>query len=530
MISVKNPIISGFYPDPSICRVEDTFYLVNSTFAYFPGVPIFKSKNLVNWEQIGNILNRCEQVPLKGCEHSNGIYAPTIRYHEGVFYMITTNISGGGNFYVTADNPEGPWSEPHFLGEKEADGIDPSLFFDTNGRCYYVGARGNSKGWTVFGDNEIYLQELDLEKKKLVGECYVLWNGALRDVVWAEGPHLYKKDNYYYLMIAEGGTGPEHCVTIARSEALIGPYTGNPKNPILTHRHLGMDSKIRFVGHADLVEDGKDNWYMVMLATRPFHGTTNLGRETFLAQVEWEDGWPVVNRGYGMLRDQFSINMEPCKIIEREDTCHFYEDKLPFHFMTLRNPANDMYILPSVGKAGGIGLKLQKESLKDLASPSYIGVRQKDFNFYTATRLFFEPEAEGESAGLALVQSNLYHIRYVITKDHGKAYYQVIFCRNGVDEILVSREKTDDVLVILSITAREQKADFYFQEGAGRFDTDVKASQLLIENVSIGDLSTEVAGGFVGTTMGIYASGEGSDGSRYALFEWFSYKGIDTCN
>lgn len=227
MVTAKNPILSGFYPDPSVCAVGEDYYLVLSTFAYFPGVPIFHSKDLAHWEQIGHVLDRPSQLPLEGCGHSDGIFAPTLRYHDGVFYMITTNVSGSvlttnvsgrGNFVVTARDPKGPWSEPHWL---DSPGIDPSLFFDEDGSCYYVGTRPDIDGPKYRGDWEVWCQRLDLETMKLTGESRRLWKGALKNVVWPEGPHLYKKDGYYYLMIAEGGTGAEHCITIARSREVF---------------------------------------------------------------------------------------------------------------------------------------------------------------------------------------------------------------------------------------------------------------------------------------------------------------------
>ncbi len=233
---------------------------MNSTFAYFPGVPIFHSKDLKNWEQIGHVLERPSQIPLEGCGHSQGIYAPTIRYHDGTFYMITTNVSGGGNFYVTAQDPKGPWSDPVWLGE-EAPGIDPSLFFDEDGTCYYVGTRPNPEGVRYNGDWEIWVQELDLEKGCLTGESTKIWKGAMNGVIWPEGPHLYKKEGYYYLMIAEGGTGPDHSVTVARSRQIGGPYEGNPDNPILTHRHLGKNYPVVYVGHGE--SGGSCGWQLV---------------------------------------------------------------------------------------------------------------------------------------------------------------------------------------------------------------------------------------------------------------------------
>ena len=207
MVTVKNPILMGFYPDPSICRKGEDYYIVNSSFVYAPGVPIFHSRDLAHWEQIGNILDRPSQLPVAGADISDGIYAPTIRYHDGLFYMITTNVTHGNNFIVTAENPEGPWSEPYYLGD-DAPGIDPSLFFDDDGKCYYCGTRPNPEGVRYNGDWEIWIQELDLKTMKLVGESMAIWKGAVKDCIWPEGPHIYKIGEYYYLMHAEGGTGP----------------------------------------------------------------------------------------------------------------------------------------------------------------------------------------------------------------------------------------------------------------------------------------------------------------------------------
>lgn len=262
MVTANNPILSGFYPDPSICRAGDDYYIVNSSFVYAPGVPIFHSRDLAHWEQIGNILNRKEQLPVEGSEISRGIFAPTIRYHEGLFYMITTNVSYGGNFIVTAKKPEGPWSDPYYLGE-EAAGIDPSLFFDEDGKCYYCGTRPNPEGVRYNGDWEIWVQELDLNTMKLTGESMTIWKGAVKDCIWPEGPHIYKIGEYYYLMHAEGGTGPEHSISVARSRKLFQWFEGCPRNPIFTHRNLGMDYPVIYAGHGDLVDDGHGNWYTI---------------------------------------------------------------------------------------------------------------------------------------------------------------------------------------------------------------------------------------------------------------------------
>lgn len=514
MVTASNPILKGFYPDPSICRVGDNFYLVNSSFAYFPGVPIFHSKDLVNWEQIGHVLDRSSQLPLGNCGHSRGIFAPTIRYHKGIFYMITTNVSSGGNFIVTANQPSGPWSEPYYLGE-EAQGIDPSLFFDEDDRCYYVGTRPNPEGVRYNGDWEIWVQEVNLTSMKLVGESTKLWKGALNGVIWPEGPHLYKKGDYYYLMIAEGGTGPNHSITVARSKEVTGPYENNPNNPILTHRHLGSDYPIRYVGHGDLVDDINGNWYVVMLASRQYEGYTNLGRETFIAKVTWEQDWPVINAGIGKLEQEVTLSLEEVKKVPKSSTYHFTTNQLDDSFVMLRNPKDKMYSLTK--RENFLRLFLFKESLKEESNPSYLAVRQKDYFYQASTYLEFEAKQELEEAGLCVLQSNLYHVRFVKKKEANKEWIMVIICENGVDKILVKEEVTAKKLE-LKIVNKGQEADFYY-----RVNAEYKK---VLENVDMHLLSTEVAGGFTGCTIGMYATSNGSESSNYADFAWLSYEAL----
>ncbi|MBN2775176.1 MAG: glycoside hydrolase family 43 protein, partial [Prolixibacteraceae bacterium] len=282
-----NPVIPGFHSDPSICRVGDDYYLITSTFEYFPGVPVYHSKDLVNWDLIGYCLDRKEQIP-----RGINIYAATIRYHEGIFYMITTNITGGGNFYVTATNPAGPWSDPVWLSG--VPGIDPDLFWDEDGKSYII-------------SSEFNLFEVDLEAGKLLTEGEKIWNGT--GGRYAEGPHIYKKDGFYYLMAAEGGTEEAHSETIARSHNIWGPYTENPASPILAHANAaGQQSPIQGVGHADIIQAHDDSWWIVFHGYRtisyPVHHL--LGRETCLAPVSWpKNGWPVVN-GNGVVFEKMT--------------------------------------------------------------------------------------------------------------------------------------------------------------------------------------------------------------------------------
>jgi beta-xylosidase len=284
-----NPIIPGFHPDPSICRVGNDYYLVTSSFEYFPGVPIFHSHDLVNWRQMGHVLTRPSQLPLAGAGPSDGIWAPSIRHHNGRFYMVTTNVArwpkwSTRNCYVTAEDPGGEWSEPVFLDEG---GIDPDLFFDDDGSATFV--RNGAGG--------IWGGPVDLDAGRLTGAMQLLWSGT--GGPYAEAPHLYKVRGRYYLVIAEGGTGYGHCVTVARGDSPLGPFEPCPRNPILTHRH--RHHPIQCTGHADLFEAEDSTWWAVFLGVRtiaigrPFQV---LGRETFLAPVTWtEDGWPLINAG-----------------------------------------------------------------------------------------------------------------------------------------------------------------------------------------------------------------------------------------
>ena len=525
MVKASNPILSGFYPDPSVCRVGEEYYLVNSSFAYFPGVPIFKSKDLAHWKQIGNILDRNSQIPMKGCGHSEGIYAPTIRYYGGIYYMITTNVSGGGNFVVTAQKPEGPWSEPYYLGEEEAPGIDPSLFFDEDGTCYYVGTRPNPEGVTYNGDWEVWVQKLDIVTMKLTGESTKIWKGAMKDVIWPEGPHIYKKDDWYYVMHAEGGTGPDHCIAVARSRQITGPYIGNPCNPILTHRHFGKDYGIRYVGHGDLVETPAGKWYMVMLASRPCDRYTNMGRETFLAEVTWEEEWPVVNPGIGQLTKELEIDLDPDYMEPEDNVYHFYKSELDYRLVLLRNPQENLYSLTE--KSGYLRLFLDKATLAECDSPAYIGTRQCHFDYMASTMLEFYPRAENEAAGLAIVQNNAFHVQFVYGRNEKKNCKKVslIFHRNGNREVLMEEDLsiTDysniGGRIFMKIVCHGQKTWYYYS------NDDTKYT-LLMGEVDIKDLSTEVAGGFVGCTVGMYASANGKNEveMNYADFGWLSYK------
>jgi xylan 1,4-beta-xylosidase len=517
MATYRNPILPGFYPDPSICRVGEDYYMVTSTFEYFPGVPIFHSKDLVHWRQLGHVLDRPSQLNLDGIEPSRGIWAPTLRYHDGVFYMITTfvdNEKNQHNFYVTSERPEGPWSEPNWL--EDAPGIDPSLLFDDDGKVYYTGNRVPPEGQTHPKNMDIWLQELDLKSGKLVGEKHSVWQGALKVAHAQESPHLYKIGRYYYLMIAEGGTGHTHAVTIARSEHVFGPYEGHKANPILTHRHLGRSFPIANAGHGDLVETTQGEWWMVCLASRPYGGYyRNLGRETFLVPVVWEDEWPVVAPGIGHIpfeheRPQLAEHVWPSL-----PSCdHFDGDSLGLQWNFLRTPREAFWSLSE--RPGYMRLKLKPESISEVENPSFVGRRQQHFSFAVRTVMEFEPASESEAAGLALLQNVNYQFRFEYGRAEGKLEVRLVERSDGEEKVL-ARHPIDQVQrLYMKVEAHEQTYRFYYA-------TQEEQWVALEENADGTILSTDRAGGFVGAYIGMYASSNGKPSSNHADFDWFEY-------
>jgi xylan 1,4-beta-xylosidase len=498
-----NPIISGFYPDPSICRVVKDYYLVTSTFQYFPGVPIFHSTDMINWTQIGHCLTREPQLSLNAMKNSPGIFAPTIRYHKGIFYMITTNVACGGNFYVYTDNPAGEWSDPIWVDQR---GIDPSLFFDDDGKVYLESTTG-------FGTPNpgICQSEINIKTGEKLTEEKVIWSGS--GGKHPEGPHLYKIDNMYYLMIAEGGTEYGHMVTIARSTSPWGPFEPCPYNPILTHRNRGFHP-VSGTGHADLVQDEKGNWWMVFLAFRTAAGDYHhLGRETFLAPVEWnEDGWPVVN-GSGtveLLMD--SDKIEAKQVLVEGETQDFEETKLSHQWNFIRNPHKEMYSLSE--RKGYLRLYGSELSLNHSNSPVFVGRRQQHFDCKAETLLDFYPKQEGEEAGLTVLMDEKHHYEIAVVGDGLKR--KVIVRRTiGKLSAIVAEEEVQQGPITLEITANKEAYKFSYS-----------VDGVIFREIASGEtryLSSEVAGGFTGVYMGLYSTGNGRKSSTPADFDWFKY-------
>lgn len=514
----ENPILSGFYPDPSICRVDDTYYLVNSSFEWFPGLPIHKSKDLVNWEKIGHGLHRPDQIIYKdGLKNSNGIFAPTIRYHKGTFYIITTMVGQKGNFIITAKNPAGPWSNPIWI--KDAPGIDPSLFWDDDGTCYYTGAGiidGTQNEWP--GKNGIWIQEIDPNKGKLIGEKKQITYGHASNARWAEGPHLYKIDGEYLLLIGEGGTGEFHSVTVFNSKNIWGPYIPNHANPVITHRHLGDTYPIGQTGHADLVQTQNGDWWSVMLAKRKNQGFTTLARETFLAKVimtKQESGiTPIFNPGYGLLQHKQKrpeLAWHPVPKSNNHDD--FNNDKLDLDWNFLRTPIQKWYEIDN----GFLKINLRPQKVTELVNPSYIAKRTKHFNYEVSTRLFFDTDQNNEQAGLVIYRRHGNNYQLLKSKD------QIILLKTLQKEnkgdfkpqIIATIPYTHNE-VILKVKVEGVNAQFY----AGLNKTNL-TSVGTIQDYSI--VSDEVAQKFNGTYVGLYATSNGKISKKTATFDWFDY-------
>jgi len=522
-----NPILSGFYPDPSICRVESDFYLVNSTFAYFPGIPVFHSTDLFHWKQIGNAIDRPGQLNFDGHKISQGLFAPTIRYDKGIFYILCTLIDTGGNFIITAKDPAGPWSDPVWL--KDAVGIDPSIFFDDNGKVWYCGTHPAPEGEAYSGNYEIYIQEINLAllsagKNPLTSKSIGIWRGALSNTVWPEGPHIYKINGWYYLLNAEGGTSFDHAVCVARAKEISGPWEGKKSNPVITHRHLGKNAEIINVGHADLFDDTNGNWWMVLLASRPHYGVCPLGRETFMVPVHWEDGWPFVSSKSGLVESEF--NLQPLPITNAdpewsyEPSCDHFNGKLPLHWLTLRMPANKKDCAVGFNShSGALRLFTKAAGLRMTDHPSFAGRRIKHKNWAFAAAMEFTPKAAGESAGVVLLQSEKYQYRYEICIGlSGKPSLRLMRAAGKEDEKLAEAEcPVTEKHIVLAVRCEEMALSFF----CGK---DQYSLTCFSDHHDAKILSTEFSGGFTGLVAGVFASGNGKDTEHYADVIWAEYK------
>lgn len=507
----RNPILQGFHPDPSITRAGKDYYLVNSTFAWFPGLPIYHSTDLVHWTQIGNALDRPGMLDFKRLGLSRAVFAPAITYHDGLFYILNTCVDCGGNFLITAKDPKGPWSDPVWL--PEVGGIDSSIFFDDDGKAWIVNNDEPPEKAEYPGHRAIWIQEYDLKARKTVGPRAVLLDKGVNPAakpIWPEGPHILKKDGWYYLIAAEGGTAEGHSQVVLRARAVTGPYVPYADNPILTQRDLPRDRPlpITSAGHADLVDTPDGQWWATFLAVRPYGDDLyNTGRETFLLPVDWKDGWPVIlPRGQAIPyvhaapkppAMKAAPNTGPFTAAET-----FAGPELPKGWMTMRIPTERWWSV----EGGALTVRARAARIGDHDQPSIWARRQQHMNASVSTTVRFTPRADGDKAGLVAVQNDDFYWFVGLVRDGGKTWARVEK-RAGkgdpVDGVVVAQKpvslKSGQPLD-LRIRIRGGKADFAYAAAPGRWET-------LAADADATTLSTKVAGGFVGTMLGVYAHG-----------------------
>lgn len=507
-----SPILQGCYPDPSITRKGDDYYLVNSSFSMFPGVPIFTSKDLVNWKQVGHVLDRPSQLKVEKSGVSQGIYAPDIKYnkHNDTFYMITTQIASGiGNMVVKTKDPAKGWSEVQKLN---FDGIDPSIFFDDDGKAYIVHNDAPPKGTEQYnGHRVIKMWDYDLEKDQVVaGSDKIIVNGGVdlsQKPIWIEGPHLYKKNGKYFLMCAEGGTGGNHSEVIFMSDSPKGPFVPAMNNPILTQRYFPKDrkDKVDWAGHADLVETPNGQYYGVFLAIRPnVNNRVNSGRETFILPVDWSGTYPVFQNGLVPMKSKLKL---PKGVKNQTGQNGFfpngnftYSDKLTdknldYRWIAMRGPRENFI---NISK-NGVKINPFETNIKALAPVSALFHRLQHEDFETSVTLDFKPKSEKELAGITCYQSERFNYVFGITKKD-KDYYIVLERTEKGESKLIASEK-----ISLSKTVRLQvvgeKDEYNFN-----YSLDGKNFKNLGGSVSGDILSTDVAGGFTGSLIGLYST------------------------
>ena len=503
-----NPIMAGYYPDPSICRKGDTYYMVNSSFGYFPGVPIFTSKDLVNWQQIGHVLDRASQFNFTGKEMSRGIYAPAISYNpkNDTFYMITTDVGGVGNFFVKTKDPLKGWSEPILLPEIK--NIDPSFLFDEDGKAYIVhnDAPEIEPEWNQ--QRTIRIHEFDVATDKTIGKSKEIVRGGVNPAekpIWIEGPHLYKINDFYFLMCAEGGTSTAHREVIFRSDNPWGPFEPAPVNPILTQKGLpqGRENMITSSGHADMIQTPEGDWWAVFLAVRPYDGKNmfNIGRETFLLPVEWENGFPIILRkGVPIPIVVKKKNLQPVNHFNNGNFTYineFKDAKLDYSWVTIRTPEQTFFNL----EKGKLNIKPLPISIEEQKSPAAVVRRQQHSNFTVETQLKYSPTTENDFAGLTLFQNDKFQFLFGETITNGKTVLNIYRI-----------EKTKQVIASVELQGKELKKSIKLKvEGKAGicnfyYSFDGKKWLTLFENADATNLSTQKAGGFIGTTIGLYAT------------------------
>lgn len=518
----RNPVLAGFHPDPSICATTDGRYLMaTSSFEYFPGIPLHISDDLVTWHPIGHALDRPEQLNLTDIEYSDGLWAPTIRQQNGVYYLVVTlcrDRRGSETVLLTSHDPAGDWSDPTLL---TTDGIDPSLFFDRDGTCWFTACRDNPEDGNPA---ELWSQELNLATRTLTGPQYVLWHGAMTGA-WAEGPHIYEHAGTYWLIAAEGGTERNHAVTAASAATVTGPYRTLPANPVLTHRHFGASHPVQNVGHADLIDTPDGETWAVVLGVRPQNGHHVLGREVFLVPVAWEERGPVFAPDHGQARLTErrpaigSTDIAPAvttSALNRFDVSSVaelspWDSKV---WSTLRHPA----ARSGVQVMGGtLTLALLPGGPDGRAPQATLLRRQQHHRFVASVELEFDPNRDDDEAGLVVMQHRLAFTSVSVERVDGSCWLSAKL-RSSDEQTYRLPAPQSSHLVKLVVEADGETYRF-----SAWFEGAVRPVELPL-NIANRYLSTEEAGGFTGVQLGPFATAHGHASTSVAAFSNFVYE------
>lgn len=476
----QNPIITGFYPDPSVCEAEGKYYLVTSSFQYFPGVPLFESEDLINWKQIGHVLTRPSQVQLKTVPSSGGVFAPTIRYHEGRFYMVTTNATTQENFYVYTDDIYGQWSDPITIDQG---GIDPSLLFD-GGKVYFI-----SNGEDENGTAGVTQCQIDIATGRKLTPSRCIWQGT--GGRYLEAPHVYHLGDWYYLIAAEGGTEYGHMVVCARSKSVWGPFESCPHNPILTNRNKAPGI-IQGIGHGDLVFAPNGDAYLITLGFRQIHmwqAYHTLGREVFMTPVGFqEDGWLYAGRD-GTCEEFYEIEAPQPQMRKRvytfENTCWNTD------WCAMRCPKWENYTMAE----DHLLLRGGEDTLNTPASPTFLALRQRGFDMELAVKLTLS----GGEGGVTVYSAELEHYDLALRQTEAGCEAVLKLNIGGIhhEEKVLPLKGNTAWLIIRADSLNYRfwvKEDWQEQpmgEGMAKY------------------LSCEVSSPFTGVMLGLYAEGKG---------------------
>ncbi len=522
MASALNPVLAGFNPDPSIVRVDDDYYIATSTFEWFPGVQISHSRDLINWRVAAHPLTHYSQLDMRGCPNSGGVWAPCLTYADGLFYLIYTNarrwagsFKDAHNYLVTAPSVEGPWSEPVYLNSS---GFDPSLFHDDDGRKWLLNMVWDHRpGYPQFGG--ILSQEYDPAQRQLIGPVTNMFAGSPLGLV--EGPHLYKRDGYYYLLTAEGGTFLTHAATVARARKLTGPYEIMPGNPLISSAHNGR-LRLQSSGHGSFVENADGSWLLAHLCRRPRDGRSILGRETALQPIEWRDGWPCLASGGQEPLDEVKVPDLPASPWPQQPARDDFDQPEPD--IVWQSPRVAFADIASLTARRGFLRLYGRESIVSLFEQALVARRQQAFHIEASTCLQFEPQHFQQMAGLvAFYNTDAFYYLFVTHVPHAKKCLGLMRCEKGSVSYLIEKEyPLDDwETVFLKLTIKDDRIRFFYSPDGEHWTAagwEYDASILSDEQA--------VPCGFTGNFLGMAC--QDIAGTRlHADFDWFEYRELE---